>query len=107
MPALLCLYVTACGLAWIAQPGLLRVLSLPACLYVLALVILALQGAVSLRSPAAALFVPIYAIAMHAGYGLGYLLECSKALYAALSFRPHGGDAADLPDTPGKPAKHR
>jgi glycosyltransferase involved in cell wall biosynthesis len=47
-------------------------LLLPGLLYVAALAMLALQGAVALRSLTALIAVPAFAMLMHLGYGLGY-----------------------------------
>ena len=73
LPALLCAYLAllsctgACGwdlLPWLAIPGYL---------YGVTLGVLAIQGAIALRNARAGPLVPVYAVAMHLGYGLGYL----------------------------------
>lgn len=84
MPALLWLYGGLFGLVSVTMPQLLLPASLPACLYVLVLVILAIQGAICMRSLAAGLVVPVYAAAMHLGYGLGYLVQWPKARCSAV-----------------------
>ena len=60
-------------------------------------VILALQGAIALRSAAAALAVPALAVEMHMGYGIGYLGAIANGLWpswpARLAGRPARSDS--------------
>jgi len=79
LPAILWFYAIVAGILWAARVELAMLASLPGCLYLLALVMLAFQGAICLKSPAAGLLVPVYGLAMHLGYGAGYLVEWFKA----------------------------
>lgn len=73
LPALLCAYLAflSCAAAW--RWELLAWLAIPGCLYAVTLGALAIQGAIALRSARAGPLVAVYAVAMHLGYGLGYL----------------------------------
>ena len=72
LPGLFCLYLVIATLAVAIRPDLVLIASVPAALYGVVLAILVVQAGWSLRSPVAALAVPVYAAAMHLGYGQGY-----------------------------------
>jgi mycofactocin glycosyltransferase len=73
LPALFCLYLVLFCATATARRDLVAWLAIPGCFYGVALAVLAVQAAVALRSARAAALVPVYAAAMHLGYGLGYL----------------------------------
>ncbi len=90
LPGLFCLYLVIATLAIAVRPDLVLIASVPAALYGVVLAILAIQAGWTLRSPVAAVAVPMYAAAMHLGYGLGYW-----AAWIASIRSPRSTDALD------------
>lgn len=87
LPALFVLYLgVLCTTAAVAGPSI-RWLFIPLGVYGMLLAVLAIQGAVSLKNIAVGAVLPAYAVAMHLGYGLGYLRECLRALSRAIARR--------------------
>ena len=80
LPALLCLYLAALCVVLFVKPELFAWSSIAAILYAVVLVVLALQGAIAMKSVPAGFLVPLYALAMHLGYGLGYLFAWAEVL---------------------------
>lgn len=80
LPSLLWVYSALfCAVAMLRR-DLAPWLAVPAYLYGAALAILAVQAAAKLRAVRAAAIVPVYAMVMHWGYGLGYLYAWSARL---------------------------
>jgi glycosyltransferase involved in cell wall biosynthesis len=73
LPTTLCTYLAVLCCAAALRWDLLPWLAVPGYVYVAALGILAVQGAIALRCARAGALVPVYAVAMHIGYGLGYV----------------------------------
>jgi glycosyltransferase involved in cell wall biosynthesis len=73
LPAGFVLYCLVAPLLGMLQPSLSFWGVLPALSYALMLAILAVQGAWALRDIRAAVVVPVCALAIHFGYGVGYL----------------------------------
>ncbi len=73
LPAALLLYLVLFCCASVLRRNLVQWLAAPGCIYLAVLAVLAIQGMVKLRSVRAVVLVPVYASAMHLGYGLGYL----------------------------------
>jgi glycosyltransferase involved in cell wall biosynthesis len=91
LPGLLCLYVVVASVVVAARPEHAVIAAAPAAGYVLVLAVLAFQAGVSLRSLPAALAVPVYALTMHFGYGVGYWAGWTGLLRQAASGKPGSG----------------
>ena len=79
LPAGFILYGLVGPLLGMLRPSLSLWVALPALSYVLMLAILAVQGAWALRDIRAAVVVPVCALAIHFGYGAGYLAAWIRA----------------------------
>jgi len=73
LPALFCLYLFLFLGVCAVWPGLVPWCAIPAYLYVAVLGIVAFQGAIAVADVRAGALVPLYAMIMHLGYGLGYI----------------------------------
>jgi len=87
LPAIFCLYFVVFSVMAVVRYDLLSWFIVPMALYALALGILAFQGSRFTRDWRVGLLVPFYAMAMHLGYGLGYLY----GWFDALVLRPFHG----------------
>lgn len=86
LPALFCLYLLLSPGVCAAWPNLVPWCAIPACLYAAALSIVAFQGALAIADVRAAALVPLYALIMHLGYGLGYIrARCGSLCYRSIS----------------------
>lgn len=73
LPAGLVVYLLMLPLSMVFWPVAAPILFVPLVVYVLVLAILAVQGGVMIGEARAACVIPFYALAMHIGYGCGYL----------------------------------
>lgn len=88
LPALFVAYVMILLAIGVGFPPLFVFAAAPLCIYSAVLFIVAVHAAVSSRDPRMAAALPIYALTMHIGYGLGYLWAIAT-LAARLPERSH------------------
>ena len=101
VPALFCLYLAALLLAALIHLQAAAWAAIPLAVYGLMLAALGLHGAASVRSARAAPVIPLFALLMHLGYGLGYLRAWISA--AAPQPPPPAEKTAAAPLGPERP----
>jgi prepilin-type N-terminal cleavage/methylation domain-containing protein len=72
LPAGLVLWIVVVLLITLLRPATALIAATPLALYALAILVLCVQGTISLGELRAAPLIPLYAVLMHLGYGVGY-----------------------------------
>lgn len=75
LPSCLVVYPLIAAAVCMIWPPLLGLMMVPLCGYIALLAALAVQAALSLKEARGTLYAPVFTMALHFGYGVGYLAE--------------------------------